>query len=65
MKKVEFQGMMFEVPDWAKWIAQDSDGSVYVYQKEPNPTATGWGTSGGKVESVVLTSAPCVIKEIK
>lgn len=65
MKKVEFQGVTFEVPNWARWIAQDADGSVYVYEKEPKPTAAGWHSSGGTVENVILTSAPCVLKEIK
>ena len=65
MKKVEFQGAEFEVPDWARWIAQDQDGSIYVYENIPMQGNGFYCSSGGKFENVLLTNAPMLIEEIK
>ena len=29
-------------PGWARWIAQDADGAIWVYEHEPNEGATSW-----------------------
>lgn len=31
-----------ELPDWARWIAQDADGSVWVFEAEPNEGDVAW-----------------------
>lgn len=35
MKTVFFKGNQYTVPEWAKFIALDSDGEVYVYSVAP------------------------------
>ena len=35
MKTAIFKGNPYHVPNWAKYLAQDGDGSVYAYEKEP------------------------------
>ena len=35
--------MMFDkVPAWAKWLAQDADGTWWAYEAEPNQLDHGW-----------------------
>lgn len=29
-------------PAWARWIAQDADGAIWVFEHEPNEGATSW-----------------------
>lgn len=31
-----------DLPDWVRWIAQDSDGSWWGYQAEPLQNHRGW-----------------------
>lgn len=31
-----------EVPVWARWIAQDADGTWWAYEVEPNQQDRGW-----------------------
>ena len=36
-------GMMFDkVPAWARWLAQDEDGTWWAYEAEPNQQDHGW-----------------------
>lgn len=65
MKTVEFEGAEFEVPNWARWIAQDSDGSIWAYENTPMQGNGYYCNSGGLMENILLTSAPMVIEEIK
>lgn len=37
MKTVNFLGQDWEVPEWAEWITQDSDGGVFVWEHQPKP----------------------------
>jgi len=30
------------IPSWARWIAQDEDGTWWAYEHEPNQNDTGW-----------------------
>ncbi len=56
MKQIEFMGQMFDVPEWAKWIAQDGDGSVYVYSLDPYKEGNYYKityTNGNKRQHVV------------
>jgi hypothetical protein len=34
--------MLDQIPPWVVWIAQDSDGTWWAYQHEPNMSDTGW-----------------------
>ena len=35
--------MMFDkVPGWARWLAQDADGTWWAYEAEPNQQHSGW-----------------------
>jgi hypothetical protein len=29
-------------PGWARWLAQDADGTWWAYEAEPHPHHTGW-----------------------
>ena len=31
-----------ELPDWAAWLAQDADGTWWVYEACPNRHDSGW-----------------------
>jgi len=31
-----------DVPDWGRWLAQDADGSWWVYEVEPLEYDRGW-----------------------
>lgn len=31
-----------KVPDWARWLAQDADGTWWAYEAEPNQQDRGW-----------------------
>lgn len=64
MKKVEFQGAEFEVPDWAKYIGQDADGSVWAHESKPTDTDGFWH-AGGKCIPLISVNAPVLLKEIK
>jgi len=37
-----------EVPDWAKWMAKDQDGSWYVYERQPKMHDGGFWHARGK-----------------
>ena len=32
-----------DLPDWAEWLAVDSDGDIYVYSVEPDPEGSIFG----------------------
>lgn len=56
MREFEYYGCNLQVPDWANWIAMDSDGSVWVYQQKPETRGGGywWGGSGSEREATRL-----------
>lgn len=35
MKTKVFQGITWELPDWANFITQDRYGSIMIWEKEP------------------------------
>lgn len=35
MRKIEYEGLELTVPDWANFVAGDSDGEINVYECEP------------------------------
>lgn len=39
-----------DIPDWVKWIAQDSDGEWYGYSIKPSPSDDGWGIHGQMIQ---------------
>lgn len=63
MKIIEFQGISYEVPDWAKWIAQDGLGAIRVYSSQPSQCGNGW-VSVGAVRVVGGARAPMVLEAI-
>ena len=32
----------WNLPDWARWLAQDEDGTWWAYEAEPNQQHNGW-----------------------
>ena len=71
MKTVMFQGNQYEVPSWAKWIAQDGCiGHVFVFDTKPklDPDEDYWWVFGEyEVQRVfpVPQAALSVCEEIK
>ena len=37
----------FDIPDWAKWLAMDQDGSWYAYMSEPYLSTILWDSGIG------------------
>lgn len=35
LRSVMFQGQMYNVPEWAKYVAKDDNGDVYAYGTKP------------------------------
>jgi hypothetical protein len=35
MKTIKFEGVEYEVEDWVKYVAKDSDGAVVAYEVRP------------------------------
>lgn len=57
-KTITYRGRTYTVPDWAKYIAQDGDGTVYVYSHAPVCYACGWDpadTYGSQSKRVFAT----------
>lgn len=42
MKTVNFLGQNWKVPDWANYITQDCDGSIWVWDHEPTFNDGDW-----------------------
>lgn len=45
---------MKDIPSWAKWVAMDANGDVYVYEEKPvidAPTHR-WNSVKGRIESI-------------
>lgn len=67
MKILVHQGAEYTVPDWAKFIATDVTGDVFVYENDPTYLDGYFITDGGKHEYVggaVNTVKSNEIKEI-
>ena len=55
MKTITYRGLEIEVPDWAKFVATDSDGSLWVFERSPFVTAGRWIRSSGKCDWIPVT----------
>lgn len=40
------------LPDWARYIAQDEDGTVIIYENEPSKFSGMWAISGGTLRNI-------------
>lgn len=66
MKKVKFLGEEYEVSDYIKFIARDSDGGVWGFDKRPEININGdWYSRNGTNEFLATTSVSTVCMEIK
>lgn len=59
-----------QIPDWVCWLAQDSDGSWWGYQVEPNMSHRGWyenevGKSINLGKSLIEEDWSLTLKRIK
>lgn len=45
-------------PEWAQWLAQDSDGDWYWYELEPANLRNGWAPDSGKLEYAGTSEMP-------
>ncbi len=47
------------VPDWARWLAQDEDGTWWAYEAEPNQQHNGWYENEvGRLQRLTRTAPP-------
>ena len=44
-----------QVPDWAKWVAQDEDGAWFAFSCKPLPGSAVWNTHHGSMEELCET----------
>ena len=58
--KIEVGGEIVEVPDWAKWIARDKDGLVFVFEEQPQAVSSSgeWFREGSKYKHVSAKHEP-------
>lgn len=48
-----------KVPPWARWLAQDEDGTWWAYEAEPNQQDRGWYENEvGRIARLGRTAAP-------
>lgn len=47
MKTINYRGMTFEVEDHFKYLAEDPDGDVRIYENKPTPSYDGWMVNKG------------------
>lgn len=54
MKTINYRGMTFEVEDRFEYIATDDDGSVWVFEREPEYSHLDgeWLASGGDYQGL-------------
>lgn len=67
MKRITFQGAEYDVPAWARWVAQDGDGTITAYENCPVRSTVGdfWMENFGLFKEIARVSAPMVLEEIK
>ncbi len=65
MKAVEFEDRKFEVDDWVKYIAQDTNGSIWAFENKPFSYSGEWDTSYGLKQCLNrMISYKMLIKEV-
>lgn len=48
-----------QIPEWAKFLAQDADGTWWAYEAHPNEHDTGWyENEAGRIQRIGKTAAP-------
>lgn len=64
MKTVQFQGINYEVPDWARYIAQDGHATITVHEAEPLRAGSSWLGVRGRWDVIGGCGAPMVVEAI-
>lgn len=49
MKKINFEGKTYEVPDWVKWVAREHDYALYGFEFEPVSNGMWFDSIGEKI----------------
>ncbi len=54
MKTAIFKGNPYHVPNWAKYLAEDGDGSIYAFETQPSykDNKSIWMSDSGEIENV-------------
>jgi len=48
-----------KLPAWARWLAQDADGTWWAYEAEPNQQDCGWYENEvGRIQRLGKTAPP-------
>lgn len=42
MATMKFDGVEYEIPEWARWLAQDANGAWYVFENKPYRAKSAW-----------------------
>lgn len=64
MKTVTYFDMKLDIPDWAKFIAQDGDGNIYCYEYRPYRDGKLWDVAMGRTEHVGYTNPMSTLVEV-
>ena len=54
MREITYRDSILAVPDWAEFVATDSDGSIWAYEYEPEWHPAGFWSTHGDGKSVQL-----------
>lgn len=55
----------FPLPDWAKFMAQDADGTWWAYEAHPNQQENGWYENEvGRIQRLGQTDPPSDFHEM-
>lgn len=55
-KTINYFGMGITIPDWAKYLATDRDGSVYAYDNKPSIDGDDWFVDHSSITSIATVN---------
>lgn len=64
MKAVTYFDMQLYIPDWAKFIAQDDDGTIWCYELQPNKEGRIWRVNMGECEQIGYSAPKSTLMKV-
>ena len=64
MKTVTYFDMQLYIPDWAKFIATDDDGTIWCYDYQPNKEGRFWYVDKGNCEHVGYVESQSTLMKV-
>lgn len=50
MKQTTYKGIAYNVPQWAKWMAEDFNGWLIAFEEKPSYERGEWVYDGGRAQ---------------